>query len=565
VKIVRFARRRQYIEHGLALVDFFDMLNTASVRYVLLRWWKTFPFHEPDEDLDILIHADDLPILSKFLSARKRGVKCDIYTHDGTNMYRKQKGPYFPIKLALDALNTRVLHADIVYIPSPKMYFATLAFHALFHKGQSGGLFHIPTMGSHTVTRDHDYIAELASAAAASGVEVRNINAVTINSWLKENGYGPSLDMLSKLVERRPELETFAELHSPQTVMAEGEVFLLVVRALGGRDRNYIAKLLALLAENQLEVLHVLQLSEPQIAAASTFRGGNWGRGPYPQSGGSPHSLIIGYDWYPTPPAPGNRHPLLRNANLTILKNDARNLFNGRQWPWRYCNVVHSPDNEQEALEYLERINDDAFAHVAEESRLRKARFSPNHEIIRTLSQGRRARTDLIRFRDSVAIKKTYKIGLERFALREQEARRLFAQEVPMPSMVDAGEGYVVIEYLENARYLELAKLSRSEKRRVSKFFISCVRSFWSRAYFQADFSPKNFLVTEDQRIFLIDFEFLQPYKKTKPSFERAYEFCGSVPGSEEYDFPIVSAPKNMTHWNWRSLPFKKYVKPLIA
>lgn len=564
VKIVRFSHSRRYIRSDLAPVDFFRSLNSTGIRYVLLRWWRSFPLIDANEDFDILVHGDDFPALDKFLGTSKSGVKCDIYAHDGSTTNRTQKGPYFPLTLALDTLAARTLHAGLVYIPSPKMYFATLAYHAVFHKGKTAGLPGFPIIDNN-IDRDHDYVTELSDAAARCSAAVRSIDVVSINSWLQENSYGPSLDMLSKLVERRPELEMFAELPSQAMVTTEGEVFLLVVRERGGKDRTFVAELLALIAKKQFELVKILQLTETHIAAASSFRGGNWGRGPYPKSGGPPHSLIIGYDWYPKPPARRNPHPLLRNANLTVLKNDARNLFNKRQWPWHYCNVAHSPDNEQEALEYLEKIDYETFAQIKKESQLRKVRFSPTDEIVQTLSQGRRARTDLIKFRDTVAVKKTYKTGLERFAIREQEARRLFGQEVPMPRILDADEGYIVLEYLEHVSYLEPAMLSRSEKYKFSEFFVSCVRSFWSQGYFQADFSPRNFLLNEKRQIFLIDFEFLQPYKGTKPPFEKAYEFCGIVQNSQEYDFPITSSPKNMTHRNWRSLPFKKYVKPLLA
>src|SRR5262249_39788463 len=98
-----------------------------------------------------------------------------------------------------------------------------------------------------------------------------------------------------------------------------------------------------------------------------------------------------------------------------------------------------------------------------------------------------------------------------------------------------------------------------------SEFFVKCIMEFWTKGYFQADFSPRNFLVSQVAGISLIDFEFLQSYSNPKPSFREAYEFCGIPIGAQAYDVPEGKRKNMMSHRNWRSLPFKQYIAPLIA
>jgi hypothetical protein len=318
------------------------------------------------------------------------------------------------------------------------------------------------------------------------------------------------------------------------------------------------------LCEHRVELLRVVPLTNDQVDAASRLRGGNWSRGPYPVSGGPPHTLIIGYDWYPLAPNGPSDGPLLQNQRLRTIKNEARKLFNRRRW-FRTSNVVHSPDNEQEAFEYLGAMDPSLCRKIGAESQTRKARFTRAHELIKCLSQGRRARTDLVLYRGKPAVQKTYKIGCERFCQREIEARRVFAKFVPMPDILETGEGYVIMEHIGPADDLDLASMTHVEKCRVSEFFVRCVKAFWTRGYFQADFSPRNFLVSQVDGISLIDFEFLQSYRHPRPTFREAYEFCGIPIGAEIYDVPEGIRKNMMNHRNWRPLPFNTYIAPLIA
>jgi hypothetical protein len=564
VDVIRWGKPKRYLRSGTRPEDFFKQLNDAGVRYLLLRWWESFPHVDRGEDLDVLVHADDFRRIEELLSSTASELKCDVYTHDGTQSHRKLKGPYFPPILASDLLKTRVLYRQAVFVPAAELYFASLAYHAVFHKGAAGGLRGFPAGAAAACVSEHDYAGELARIAADCGIAIDATDATALVQWLAARDYAPSLDMLSKLVDKHPELAAFAKLPPRQQVVAEGELFILVMRQLAASDANYLARLLALLREHRVELLKVVPLTNDQVDAASRLRGGNWSRGPYPVSGGPPHTLIIGYDWYPLAPDGSSDEPLLQNQRLRTIKTQARKLFNRRRW-FRTSNVVHSPDSEHEAFECLGAVDPALCRKIGAESQARKARFTRSHDLIKCLSQGRRARTDLVLYRGMPAVQKTYKIGCERFCQREIEARRVFAKFVPMPGILETGEGHVIMEHIGPADYLDLASMTHVEKCRVSEFFVRCVKAFWTRGYFQADFSPRNFLVSRADGISLIDFEFLQSYRDAKPSFREAYEFCGIPIGARAYDVPEGIRKNMINHRNWRSLPFNTYIAPLIG
>ena len=372
--------------------------------------------------------------------------------------------------------------------------------------------------------------------------------------------------MLGKLADKHPELVMFAGLPSDEQLMIEGELFVFVIRRLAGNHPGFMKEIFALLDRHQLETLDVYELNDAQVSRVSEMRGHNWGKGPYRVSGGPPHTVILGYDWYPKLPGDGNQHSLLRNSNLTELKEEARRLFNKKRWWWQHCNAVHSADNEFEVFDYLERIDHNVLVAMKLASSQRKKRFSSTEKIIEILSEGRRSRTDLIEFKEKLAVRKTYKIGFEHYCTREIEARRLFSSDVKMPAVLASDGAHFVMEHIANTEYLDLKPMTDAEKRKAAKRFVEWVKAFWSLGYFQADFSPRNILVTGDGQLHMIDFEFLQRYKGPKPEFKNAYEFTGNLRDGGAYDFPISQEPKYLRHSkNWNHLPFDKFVSELIS
>src|SRR5690606_21006110 len=108
--------------------------------------------------------------------------------------------PYFQANLAHTLINTRVFYKG-AYVPSQIPYFSSLAYHALFHKGNRSGL-----AGYETVPEvEHNYSVILRDKAVELGIKV-DVTVKGLYEWLQKEGFAPANDTLTKLVEHRPEL-----------------------------------------------------------------------------------------------------------------------------------------------------------------------------------------------------------------------------------------------------------------------------------------------------------------------------------------------------------------------
>ncbi|WP_127112615.1 hypothetical protein [Shimia sediminis] len=87
-------------------------------------------------------------------------------------------------------------------------------------------------------------------------------------------------------------------------------------------------------------------------------RGGNWGAGPFPVSGGPPVHLIFAVDVFPVKPARSllGQHPFLDNETSLSTKNFARDNVLSTLPSSQHFNPLHSSDNSAEALHLAEMV-----------------------------------------------------------------------------------------------------------------------------------------------------------------------------------------------------------------
>ena len=108
---------------------------------------------------------------------------------------------------------------------------------------------------------------------------------------------------------------------------------------------------------------------------ARSIRGGNWGRGPWPISGGPPVAAIVVHD--PSPLAvtrkQRKKYPFVANARL-FCKDQIRDAFNEGLPKELHCNVIHSSDNGRETMDYLRIIMPDAIGEIVAVCQIGKAR-----------------------------------------------------------------------------------------------------------------------------------------------------------------------------------------------
>ena len=120
-----------YIQDADAI---FKKLDAQEISYAVLRWFEDLPHLDADEDLDLLVADSDFSRIKRVLQRGKGGVKgfvqFDIYPESNL----EGDIAYYPPHLASQILKTRRRLECGVWVPSPREYFLSLTYHALFHK-----------------------------------------------------------------------------------------------------------------------------------------------------------------------------------------------------------------------------------------------------------------------------------------------------------------------------------------------------------------------------------------------------------------------------------------------
>jgi hypothetical protein len=138
---------RRYIPLETTTQAFLISLQRRAIKHAVLRWFEDLPAVEPGEDIDILVADEDAPRLLTLVEASGTGQPLDVYSVSGTHNLRFRRAPYFPPAKARELLSRRV-KGPVCDHPCPEDHWASLAYHAVWHKR---------TIDSD----DHDYRAAL--------------------------------------------------------------------------------------------------------------------------------------------------------------------------------------------------------------------------------------------------------------------------------------------------------------------------------------------------------------------------------------------------------------------
>lgn len=362
---------RVFIKKGIGRMEFFEILNHREVDYVLLRWWENLPDIPDGEDLDILIRDEHRRKLNDLLTFNDNGTgnKCDIYTLCGSKYGSHMGLPYFQYHLGATLLKTRVMYRG-AFVPAPEPYFASLAYHAVFHKGKNSGL---QGFGKVVVPVEHEYPKILADQAQKLNINI-DIAVTPLYNWLKERQFAPAEDTLTKLVEIRPELSFLQEPLSSD--IRGGDLIVYVVRERIVRDGlvddfiNYLSK------QYLFDVIDVRLLDANEKKKCFGFiRGGKWDRGPYKYSGGAPVALVVVFDQYPNPLSreESEKQPRVTNINNIKAKYEYREKVHAMRLNKGNYNGIHSSDNELDAWYYISLVGEEyrkKILNAVEEKRI---------------------------------------------------------------------------------------------------------------------------------------------------------------------------------------------------
>ncbi len=353
---------RQFIPHRLGIEGFFRLLCESNLRHVVLRWFESLPQVPAGEDLDLLVGDESLSAVRMIFGSGPGLQAVDLYSVCGAPGADYQKLPYYPPYLAEELLDHSVMYHDLCHVPSPRDYFLSLAYHALYHKGLASGLQSRDRSKSANRHPEHDYPAILRRMAQRHGISLAD-TLEDFDAFLDAQGWRPPHDMLVRLARKNTWLHTLLKHDSADDVDAGLAVFLVRHGALA---RGGVQRAVKLVVQHGFEILETIPIDPQRIeTVANSIRGGNWGPGPWPMSGGPPVAAIVVYDAAPIRPTrrQQRRFPFLANARL-LKKEAIRDAFNSNRAASEHCNVIHSSDNGREARDYLRVVAPERAAAI---------------------------------------------------------------------------------------------------------------------------------------------------------------------------------------------------------
>jgi hypothetical protein len=192
---------QRYINPALDIEHFFSILNKRGVRYTILRWFEDMPRLKKGDDVDMLVHDDDLSKIKDLFVVLPTGISCDIYSVSALSGASYRKGvPLYPSHLAREILETSIMYKGIYRVPDTKHYFFSLAYHAVYHKAEMSGL---PYAKGHPLALfpgQRSYMEKLLALGDASGIKV-SPDLQSLHALLRECGWSPRIDVCRGLAK----------------------------------------------------------------------------------------------------------------------------------------------------------------------------------------------------------------------------------------------------------------------------------------------------------------------------------------------------------------------------
>lgn len=543
----RAPRPRRYLSPVWGVTGFVRRLEDAGLRYVFLRWFDRLPSLEPGEDLDMLVADQDLAKVEELLGQEPGTIPVDLYSETGLPGSDYQGMAYYPPTLARHILKRSVTHVSGARVPAPEDHLRSLAFHAVYHKGIRSGL---PSSILTEKDKDpeHDYGAALQGIARTLGVHLAE-SLDGVDEYLEGEGWRPPLDTLLRLTDSNPWIRARFFTAKQVTIdPPEPTVFLLRERTTPVVSTDDV---LALLDHLGFDVLTVRDLDGPaRERCAAHTRGGNWGGGPFAESGGPPTKVILALHHAPRLPTAAlrARYPRLSNVDILLAKQRIRDLVNGRLADAQHFNPVHSSDDALEAWEYIRLALPDEMAELRAEVSRRRAQYRTNGHVLKVLSRGRRAKVEVMQGQHGLVVRKTFANGYLRHMERELQGLRELRPHVgAVPELLDSGPNWFTRPYYED----ELSEVwagNRLLPLRVVREMVGVLRRIHDQGFDLIDAKPQNFMLDPRQGLKLVDFEFLHRYHGPPPDFTASYGIVG-VPDGFPGDLPVSDFSYNR---RWR-------------
>ncbi|HAE92598.1 MAG TPA: hypothetical protein DCG60_08165 [Tissierella sp.] len=191
-------------------------------------------------------------------------------------------------------------------------------------------------------------------------------------------------------------------------------------------------------------------------------------------------------------------------------------------------NGFYLTQNEKEAEDIIVENLESDIMEIHDRIRQIESDYETKYTVVKMFDGFRhRAKTELIKYKDGLAVKKTWKPGNEKYLEREKFAYGILSKNISLiPKLIESGDNYIIIPYYEDLLYK-----NEQKKKIVLTNNIGKIASFFKQLYendlHNPDIHPGQFIYSDNEGLKAIDFEYLQLYDKKPQSFSQSYDIVG--------------------------------------
>jgi hypothetical protein len=312
--------------------DLLRRLNSRGIRYAVINAMEGL-------GPALIVDDEDVRRMTALVSPWPTGESVTAYSPGGLPGFAHGDMPFLPPRLARRVLDGATEVNGISTASMADCFFVSLYRWVYLEAPLPGEPDALPTEA-------------ISEHAGRLGLELpKPISRQTLDTFLSEHDWQPPLDMQERIgcwntwvADKLRALGEWVGSEPPGLT-----VFYLRQRAL---DENKGERILETIRASGFRVLPTPALSAQQLAQITAeVRGGNWGRGPFPLSGGNPGAVYVAHDAMPIVPDEKtlSQFPLLDDSRIQLAKQAVRDVAHkGLPRQQRY-NAMHSTDNAVQA------------------------------------------------------------------------------------------------------------------------------------------------------------------------------------------------------------------------
>lgn len=337
--------------------DFYKILDSHNIDYVILRWFDNYPDITNSEDVDILVSNESYFRLKKLCIRGRENlfnfIKFDIYSVNNLDKHMS----YYPPYLAKRILNSKIRHSSGYMVPDDYHLFLSLCFHALFHKGINSGL-KSKYLNTNKSKHNFDIFLYDLSVKCRLNYSIDDFTIEGIHSILKAEDFLPPIDVYFRRYKKNSVIESLLPCLVSEADHFNAGVTVFILRDVINNDL-FKSYLLNMFEKHNLSIISSLQLDDTLSRVFTNHtRGGDWGECSLNNNWGGKPSFVYVVKDYEIDSSIKEDFPVghVCYNNIKEIKAEFRGIINNFTDKPLRCHVLHTSDNGVEAAQYLQLL-----------------------------------------------------------------------------------------------------------------------------------------------------------------------------------------------------------------